>query len=133
MRLARIGTEFAIWLPVGAIPIANGIVRMTTYGPGLTPGAGTAISTVFDVVLILGYAAFLQHRHPAAGIGCRRGLIWTALSTANHFLLGHFAFGLSWRDLIAKYDVSAGETWVLISVAILAAPTVAQIVTRRRA
>ena len=133
MSLARVGIEFAIWLPVGLIPIANGIVRMTTYGPALPSGVGAAISTVFDIVLIVGYAAFLHRRHPAAGIGCRRGLVWAVLSTANHFLLGHFVFGLPWRDLIAKYDVSAGETWGLITAAILAAPTVAQIATRRRA
>lgn len=133
MSLARVGIEFAIWLPVRLVPIANGIVRMATYGPALTPGARAAISTAFDIVLIVGYAAFLQRRHAAAGIGCRRGLVWVVLSTANHFLLGHFAFGLPWRDLIAKYDMSTGETWGLNTAAILAAPTVAQIATRRRA
>lgn len=119
--------QFVLWLPVGAIPVANGVVRFTLYGPVLGEPSASLASSGLDILLIVGYAVVLERRSPLAGLAprLRRGVLWLALSTLSHFLLGHFVFGLLFAELVGKYDIRAGETWGLISAAILVAPWLA--------
>lgn len=124
-RLGTATSEAVIWVPVGMIPIANGIARIAFYERMLGPEIAALVSTAVDIALILIYAAFAQRRWPVGGKGLARGILWGILSTANHLLLGHFAFAIAWQDLLQKYEVTAGETWLLITLAILAAPRLA--------
>lgn len=119
--------ELLVWLPVGAIPIVNGILRFTVYRPILGESVAGLASTALDMLLILGYAMLLQRKRPLIDSSMRlwRGILWLALSTANHFLLGHYLFGLSFAALAGKYGFLSGETWALISLVILFAPWLA--------
>jgi len=116
--------EVLAWLPVGLIPIANGVLRMMTYQVWLAEPWSSLLSSTLDVTFIVLYANWLEkkrpHRRPAF-----RGLVWVILSTLNHFLLGLALFGLSLADLLSKYAIMRGETWLLISASILVAPSVA--------
>lgn len=131
--MRRFFVEVLYWLPVGAIPIANGILRFTLYQPAVGSFTAGLVSTALDILLILGYAILLQRRRPLAGGSMRlwRGVLWLTLSTLNHFLLGHFLFGIPFAELAVKYGILSGETWAVISLVILFAPWLAGL--RRRA
>jgi hypothetical protein len=124
MDLRRVAREGASWLPVGIVPILNGAVRMLTYGPRLGEPRASLLSSALDVLLVLAWARHVERRRPVAtwGGAARRGILWLALTTASHFGLGAFVFGISWGALASKYDLRAGELWGLVSLAILVAP-----------
>jgi hypothetical protein len=117
--------EALIWLPVGLIPIVNGVVRVTTYGPRLGEPGASVISSAADLALIALYAFALESKAPPrSALG--RGILWLSLTTLSHFGLGLAAFGLTWESLAAKYNVLAGETWGIISLGILFLPLIAR-------
>lgn len=124
MPLRSLPRELVLWLPVGAIPILNGAVRLALYARWLGEPRASLLSSALDVLAVTAYASLVQRRWPAAtwGRAARRGVAWLALTTVNHFALGALVFGVPLRALVAKYDVSAGEAWLVVSLAILAAP-----------
>lgn len=126
-HLRTFSYELLKWLPVGFIPIFNGIIRMTTYGRILGDFSSSLISSSFDIALIIFYAILIRRREtPSHGYNPKtRGFLWVAASTLNHFMLGHFGFGLSMSGLIKKYDIFGGETWLFISLIIFLAPLIA--------
>lgn len=127
------GRELVKWLPVGIIPILNGIIRMATYGKTLPSLPSGLVSSALDVALIALYALLLQRKDGSVKTPPRfRGGLWLALSTFSHFMVGHFAFGLSWWELARKYDVFQGQTWGVISLAIALSPALAAKVASRR-
>lgn len=118
--------DLALWVPVGLIPIVDGILRMMLYEPQL--GARTAgyVSAAVDIIAILAFAAWAEHTERPL----RRGLIWLTLSTALHFALGR-ALGLPLSTSLAKYDLSMGEPWGLVSAFIFASPLIVNAVGYR--
>jgi len=120
--------ELLLWLPVGVTPILNGAIRMAVYARWLGEPAASWLSSALDVLVMTAYAVLAQRRRPldtwprAAG----RGVLWSVLTASSHFGLGAFVFGIPWPSLVAKYDLLAGETWPIVSLAILAAPPFAR-------
>lgn len=133
MNRAYIVRESFTWIPVGLIPIADGLIRMATYGNAMDPDAAGALSAFSDILFICAYALFLEWQRPVYAFGFRRGGLWFALSNASHFLLGHYVFGMSWRALVGKYDITAGESWIAVAIMIGVAPVLARRARRRLA
>jgi hypothetical protein len=52
------------------------------------------------------------------------GLFWVLLSVMFQFSFGHFALGVSWERLLAAYDPSDGNLWVLVLLTFLISPIV---------
>jgi hypothetical protein len=52
------------------------------------------------------------------------GLSWLALTLAFEFALGRFVSGLSWRQMLAEYDLTAGRLWLLVPLWVALAPYV---------
>jgi len=117
--------EILYWLPVGIIPIFNGMIRIFFYQKILGEPYSSFVSSSFDIILIFAYALFVQIRKP--GRPDLRGFIWALLSTLTHFSLGLLLFGMSFDQLVAKYQLWKGETWLLITLFIFAAPRGAEI------
>ncbi len=113
-----------MWVPVGVIPILNGALRMMLYARALGEPRASMLSSALDVIVVGAYACLAQRRWPVAGWGpaVGRGLLWISMTTLAHFGLGAFVFGIPVPALVAKYDLLGGETWLLVSLAILAAP-----------
>ncbi len=127
----KIFSEILIWLPVGIVPIFNGVIRMVTYGKVIGDPAASLISSAFDIALVLFYAFFIQNRAPAS-LPLRRGMFWLAMSTLNHFLLGHFVFNVPWDGLLNKYNIFELQTWGAITAVIALAPLLANFFPTRR-
>ena len=53
-----------------------------------------------------------------------RGRHLLALTLAFESLLGRFVSGLSWREMLAEYNLAAGRLWVLVPISVAAAPYV---------
>ncbi len=124
MTARTLPRELLLWLPAGVIPILNGAVRLALYARWLGEPRASMLSSALDVLAVCAYASLVQRRWPVAtwGGAAGRGAAWLALTTSNHFALGALVFGAPLPALVAKYDLLGGELWLVVSLAILAAP-----------
>ena len=60
-----------------------------------------------------GYVRRLQRRHPIpdAEQAWIIGLSWVVVTLGFEFGFGRLVAGLTWSELLADYDVSAGRIW----------------------
>jgi hypothetical protein len=112
------------WVPMVFIAIGNGAVREAWLTPRLGELHGRQLSTVILILLFAGYVwgatKLLRIRtdREAAAIGA----VWLALTLLFEFALGRFVSGLSWREMLAEYDMSAGRLWPLVPLWVAIAP-----------
>ena len=57
-----------------------------------------------------------------AGQALAIGALWLVLTLAFEFMLGRFVSGLSWREMLAEYNLAAGRLWSLVPIWVAAAP-----------
>lgn len=53
------------------------------------------------------------------------GLIWVVLTAAFEVMLGRFAMGLSWEQIIADYDITKGRLMMFGLLLLMFAPLIA--------
>jgi hypothetical protein len=51
---------------------------------------------------------------PSARSALATGGSWLALTVAFEFGFGHYVEGNAWEELLAQYDVTRGNVWVLV-------------------
>jgi hypothetical protein len=112
------------WVPMVFIAIGNGALREAWLTPRLGELHSRQLSTVILILLLAAYiwgvTKLLRIRtgREAAGIGA----VWLALTLLFEFALGRFVSGLSWREMLAEYDMSAGRLWPLVPLWVAIAP-----------
>lgn len=127
--MRQLAIELLQWLPVGAMPIINGAIRLATYQEALGEPAAGWVSAGLDCLFVMTYAAVLPPaRRPAV-----RMTVWLAATTLLHFALGGLVFGMAPTELLGKYNIAAGEAWLLVNLAIAAGPWLGVRLRRRRA
>lgn len=114
------------WLPMVFIAVANGAIREAWLTPRLGELHGRQVSTLLLLALFALYIGIMVRIWP---IGSSRqawviGLAWLALTLVFEFALGRLVSGLSWREMLAEYDLSAGRLWVLVPLWVAIAPYV---------
>lgn len=116
------------------IAVGNGAFREGWLVPQLGEHQGRQASTALLIALLVGYIAAVMRIWPAGS--SRRaaaiGALWLALTLAFEFLLGRFVSGLSWREMLAEYDLASGRLWALVPVSVAVAPWVFYRLYRRR-
>ena len=115
---------FTVWGLLLVLAVLNGGVRDTWLTPRLGDTAGRALSSVLLSLLIL-LATWLTIRWIGPRTGGQAlglGALWLLLTLAFEFGAGRYAFGKSWSDLLADYDLSRGRIWILVLVVTLLAP-----------
>jgi hypothetical protein len=104
--------------------VLNGGLRDGRLTPRLGDTVGRAISTLLLCVLILLATwltiAWIGPRTAGQALGV--GALWLGLTLVFEFGAGHFAFGKSWTELLADYDLSRGRIWIAVLVVTLFAP-----------
>jgi hypothetical protein len=112
------------WLPMVGIAVANGAFREGWLVPRLGEHQGRQASTVLLIVLLIGYIAAVMRIWPAASSrhAAAIGGLWLVLTLAFEFLLGRFVSGLSWREMLAEYDLASGRLWALVPISVAVAP-----------
>jgi hypothetical protein len=108
------------------IAVANGAFREAWLTPRLGEHRGRQVSTLLLIGLFSVYIATIVEIWPIASSrqALAIGAVWLGLTLAFEFLLGRFVSGLSWRAMLAEYDIAAGRLWVLVPVWVAAAPYV---------
>ncbi len=116
----------AIWFLLLLLAIANGGLREAFFIPATGRTTGLAVSTLLLSALIFlvvyGTIRWIGPRGPSEA--WRVGAGWLAATLGFEFGFGHFLRGLSWRELLADYDLSAGRIWPLVLLTTLLSPVV---------
>jgi hypothetical protein len=104
------------WVVLLFLAVGNGALREGTLVPRFGRVTGHQISTVLLSALILAAGWPLTRWIDLAGgrEALLVGGIWLGMTLAFEFLGGHFAFGKSWSELFADYDLTKGRIWPLV-------------------
>lgn len=127
--MPQLARELLLWVPVGAIPIVDGAIRLATYQSVRGETAAGWVSAGLDILFILTYAISLA---PARRVAIRVA-IWLTATTLLHFVLGGLVLGVPIAELLGKYDVLAGEAWAPVNLAIAAGPWIGERIRERQA
>ena len=104
-----------IWLFILAAAIGNGFFRELVLVPVLGAGPALPVSGVLLAVLILliAWLAIPAMGSAERGLYLRIGALWVLLTLAFEFLFGHFLAGRPWEEILAVFDVSEGDLFLL--------------------
>ena len=112
------------WFPMVLIAVANGAVREVWLVPRLGEAAARQASTLALLALFAIYIGAVLKMWPIASRSqaLAVGAMWLFLTLAFEFGLGYFVSHLSWRQMLADYNVAAGRIWVLVPIWVAIAP-----------
>jgi hypothetical protein len=112
------------WFPMTVIAIANGVLRVGTYGKRMSELRAHQVSTLTGVLFIGLFIALLGYFLPlrAASEAWTVGAAWLVMTVAFEFLFGHYVAKHSWERLLQDYNLLKGRIWPLILVWIAVAP-----------
>jgi hypothetical protein len=117
----------AIWCGLLVIAVLNGAIRVMWLSPAFGDSAAHVLSAFIlsAVVIVVAWSAIVWLHPHSANEALLIGDQWVLLTIAFEFLAGYYLFGASWDALLAQYDVSRGEMWVLVLITMLIAPAAA--------
>jgi len=122
-----IARTIAAWFALMLLAIANGAFREAVLAPRLGSGKAHVCSTAILCILIavssLVAAPWLNPRTTQAAL--TSGTIWLIMTLAFEFAFGHFVAHESWSELLADYDLFAGQIWVFVPLTAFVAPYLA--------
>lgn len=114
------------WVPMVFIAVGNGAFREGWLKLRLSELHARQVSTLLLIVLFTVYIAVVVRLWPLASSrqAAAVGVAWLGLTLVFEFLLGRFVSGLSWRAMLAEYNLAAGRLWVLVPLWVAVAPYV---------
>lgn len=122
-RVAR--TAGLAWLALAAGGIANGAFRQAV----LLPLFGERIARVLSIILLvaiifgLSYAVVrAKWRRLSDRALLAIGAAWAVGSALFEFGLGRLVFDMPWSELLAAYDLLAGQYWIFAPLSMIVAP-----------
>ncbi|HWG91220.1 MAG TPA: hypothetical protein VNZ52_10280 [Candidatus Thermoplasmatota archaeon] len=125
----------AVWFLLLLAAVTLGGLREALLAPRLGAVAGRAVGTLLlaTVIFLVTFLFLAASRRPrTAGDLLLLGLGWAMLTVGFEFLAGHYLFGAPWERLLAEYDLAEGRLWVLVPLALLAAPPLVGAARARR-
>lgn len=124
LRLGVLRYPLVPWVAMAVLAVANGVFREAVLVPRLGEAAGHQVSTALLVAAILA-VAWAYYRTTRVAYTTRElaatGVVWTALTVGFEFLVGAVE-GTPVAVTLGRYDVLAGEVWIVVPVALLVAP-----------
>lgn len=116
------------WLGGPILGIANGGARDALYADAVGEDAAGVISTGTLLALLAGYVWLLQRRWPLKNgqEALSVGAAWAGLTVVFESAFGHWVEGESWSAVFEHYDVTAGNIWVIVPLAMLGLPELAR-------
>ena len=112
------------WLPMPLIGIANGTLRiylLNTIAPDLVAHQISAFLLILWIglyVRLIFNKLFIRSSSDA----WRTGIAWLLLTLFFEFGLGWLVSGLTFRQMIADYNILEGRLWPLVLMSILFLP-----------
>jgi hypothetical protein len=116
-----------IWLVLLVVAIVNGGFREAVLLPRLGNGMAHVISTLMlsAGILAVAWIATPWMAPRTLADAWTIGVTWLVLTLAFEFIAGHFAFGKTWHELLADYDILAGRIWLVVLIVTLLSPVLA--------
>lgn len=118
------GRYFLLWLPMVLIAFGNAALREVWFRKHTGELQAHQISTASGIVLFGIYIWIVLRAWPPASSrqAWAVGLLWLGLTLAFESLLGRYVSDLSWKAILADYNLLAGRVWVFIPLWVLLAP-----------
>lgn len=112
------------WLGLVPLMIANGIARVSIYGPSMSDLTAHQVSSATGIGLLVVYTWLVLPwlRLVSPREAWTVGALWFTLTVAFEFLFGHFVAGHPWRRLFQDYNLLEGRIWLLVLLAIIVVP-----------
>jgi hypothetical protein len=114
-----------VWLLMPIAAMANGALRDLLLAPLLGELAAEILAVLVLLILIYGITAvFLARTGPrrrSADLWAL-GFLWMALTIAFELVFFGVFLGVPISELLAAYDILAGELWVVVVAGVLLAP-----------
>jgi hypothetical protein len=136
MRLNRrfLLVGLAVWplLPIAAV--VNGAVREGLIAPALGQPAAEAIGVVTALALFYAITfVFLRRTQTPHGTAdlWALGICWAILAVIFEFVFFGVIMGVPMDELIAAYNIFAGELWPVVVAGVLVAPPLVGAFVRR--
>lgn len=113
-----------VWLGICFLAIVNGGFREKVLKAKLGDTAAIVISPILlSAIILVGTWMTIGWIAPSTiGEAWSVGLLWTALTLAFEFLVGHYVFRNPWEKLFADYRVDRGRVWLMVPLILLFAP-----------
>jgi hypothetical protein len=113
-----------MWLVLLAAMLANGTFRVGVLQPRFGEDLARQLACLSGAGIVLALSApFVRRlRSPRSAQLLGIGALWLALTLAFEFGFGRYVSGLSWKILLADYDLSRGRLWPLLLLTTLLAP-----------
>jgi hypothetical protein len=113
-----------VWLAVCVVAILNGGFREKVLKAKLGERPASVISPLLlsAFILISAWTTIGWIAPSSFGDAWAVGLLWTALTLAFEFLVGHYVFGNPWEKLLSDYRVDKGRVWVMVPIILAFAP-----------
>jgi len=123
------------WIPMIFLAILNGGLRDFTYAQMVSQVHAHQISTVTLIFVFTIYVWFLGRIWPLASLrqAALVGTVWLTLTVAFEFAMGRFISGLSWEEMFRAYDISSGNLWILVPLAVALLPSLMFLTGRKTA
>ena len=114
-----------VWLLMPIAAIANGALRDLLLAPLLGEHAAEILAVlVLLIVIYVVTAVFLKragHTRGSADLWAL-GVLWMVLTIAFEFVFFGAFLGVPISELLAAYNIFAGELWIVVVAGVLLAP-----------
>jgi hypothetical protein len=112
------------WLGAPVLGIVNGGARDALYEEAIGENAAGVVSTGTLLALLAGYMWLLERRWPLRSQreALSVGAAWAALTVLFESAFGHWVEGESWSVVLEHYDVTEGNAWIVVPLAMAAGP-----------
>jgi hypothetical protein len=113
------------WVGFVPIAVANGVARDRLYGQHTSELAAHQISTVSGSLAFVAFAyGTLRGSAGRSSVGSAVGIgaAWVSATVVFEFALGRLRH-LSWREMLAAYDLPEGRVWLLFLLVVLLTPS----------
>mgnify|MGYP006906720060 CR=1 FL=1 len=105
------------WLPLPFLGVGNGIFREAVLKPRWGESVARPMSGITLIILIALYVLVLRRfRTVPSSDALVIGLTWVGLTIAFEFLFGYFVAKHTMAQLLANYDITTGNLWLVVVV-----------------
>jgi hypothetical protein len=118
------GRYLLAWTPMVFIAIANGALRVLTFGKMLPVLRAHQLPTAIGIVALGLYIWAVIRLWPpsSAQQALRIGCVWVLLTIAFEFTFGRVVMGNSWSRLLQDYNLLQGRVWLVVLAWLALAP-----------
>jgi hypothetical protein len=118
------GRYVLAWIPMVFIAVANGALRVLTFGRVLPELRAHQLSTAIGIVILGLYIWAVIRLWPpsSAKQALRIGCLWVLLTIAFEFVFGRVIMVNSWSRLLQDYNLLQGRVWLVFLAWLALAP-----------